>query len=285
MAGPSSRINYRDRGPAFWVGAVAAASIVILYVGNIFDSLGLDDLAAFWNDDLLGLEIAGITLDGVLTVIFWISFLALLVLLFADRKQPGASEVEIDSPAFARYLFLNTRAGLFWLPIRLFLGFAWLASGLGKLGEPAWQDGTALLGFWNRIVDIPEQGRPAITYDWYRGFIQALIDGGHESWFQWVVVLGEIAVGLGLLFGLLTGIAAFFGALMNISFMLAGSAGVNPVLFTLAIGVMLGWRVAGWYGIDRYLLRRLGAAPMATSAPLAGGTGSGGASPQASGSS
>ena len=59
-------------------------------------------------------------------------------------------------------------------------------------------------------------------------------------------------------FGLLTGFAAFFGALMNMSFLLAGSASVNPVLFTLAIGLILAWKVAGYYGVDRYLLPMLG---------------------------
>ena len=67
-----------------------------------------------------------------------------------------------------------------------------------------------------------------------------------------------MAVGLGLLFGLLTGFAAFFGAFMNMSFLLAGSASTNPVLFTLAIGLMLAWKVAGYYGVDRYLLPMLG---------------------------
>ena len=33
---------------------------------------------------------------------------------------------------------------------------------------------------------------------------------------------------------------------------------LNPVLFTLGIGLMLAWRVAGWYGVDRWLLPRLG---------------------------
>ncbi len=65
-------------------------------------------------------------------------------------------------------------------------------------------------------------------------------------------------MGLGLLVGALTGLAAFFGALMNVSFLLAGSTAANPVLFTLAIGVMLAWRVAGYYGLDRYLLPKLG---------------------------
>ena len=67
-----------------------------------------------------------------------------------------------------------------------------------------------------------------------------------------------MAVGLGLILGVLTGFAAFFGALMNMSFLLAGSASTNPVLFTLAVGLILGWKVAGYYGVDRYLLPMLG---------------------------
>jgi thiosulfate dehydrogenase [quinone] large subunit len=45
---------------------------------------------------------------------------------------------------------------------------------------------------------------------------------------------------------------------MNMSFMLAGSASTNPILFFLEIGLILAWRVAGYYGLDRYLLPRLG---------------------------
>ncbi len=73
-----------------------------------------------------------------------------------------------------------------------------------------------------------------------------------------LITFGEIAVGVGLLVGCLTGVAAFFGAMMNMSFLLAGSASVNPVLFTLAIGLILAWKVAGYYGVDRYLLPLLG---------------------------
>jgi thiosulfate dehydrogenase (quinone) large subunit len=65
-------------------------------------------------------------------------------------------------------------------------------------------------------------------------------------------------VGVGLLLGALTGLAAFGGALMNMSFLLAGSASTNPVLFTLAIGLILAWKVAGYYGLDRFLLPMLG---------------------------
>ncbi len=204
-------------------------------------------------------ELEAGTLRDVITYGFWISFIVLLVLLFTMRKDPGGETVEIEGPAFTRFLFSNSRAGLFWLPVRLFLGFSWLEAGWHKATGPGWLDGgTALGGFWKAAVAIPEQGRPAITYEWYRGFLQLLLDNGAQSWFAWVITFGEIAVGIGLIFGVLTGFAAFFGALMNMSFLLAGSASTNPVMFTLAIGVILAWKVAGYYGIDRYLLPMLG---------------------------
>jgi thiosulfate dehydrogenase [quinone] large subunit len=201
------------------------------------------------------------TVSDVVTYGFWISFIVLLILLFAERKQPGGEQVEIEGPAFTRFLFSNSRAGLFWLPIRLFLGLAWFDAGWHKLQNPAWvgpEAGTALRGYWENAVAVSDTGKGAITYDWYRNFIQFLLDSGAESWFSYLIVFGEIAVGVGLIIGMLTGFAAFFGALMNMSFLLAGSASTNPVMFTLAVGVMLAWKVAGWYGVDRWLLPRLG---------------------------
>lgn len=201
---------------------------------------------------------AGMVSQAV-TVGFWVSFIVLLVLLFQERKQPGGETIEIEGPAFTRFLFGNSRAGLFWLPIRLFIGFAWLGSGWGKLNNPEWaQGGTVLRAYWERAVTIPEQGRPPITYEWFRDFINTLLAGNHETWFAWVIILGEMAVGIGLIIGLLTGFAAFFGAVMNMSFLLAGTASTNPVLFTLAIGLMLAWKVAGYYGLDRSVLPMLG---------------------------
>jgi thiosulfate dehydrogenase (quinone) large subunit len=205
------------------------------------------------------LELEDGTLRQVVTVGFWATFIVLLVALFEDRKNPESEEVEIEGPAFTRFLFTNSRAGLFWLPIRLFVGFAWLEAGLHKLTGTGWVDGgSSLRGFWEAAVAVPEKGRVPITYEWYRDFINTLLAGHHETWFAWVITLGEIAIGVGLILGILTGVAAFFGAFMNMSFLLAGSASTNPIMFTLAVGLMLAWKVAGYYGVDRYLLPRLG---------------------------
>jgi thiosulfate dehydrogenase [quinone] large subunit len=195
----------------------------------------------------------------VATIAFWVLFIAVVVLMFRGRKDTGASEVQVEGPAFARYLFSNTQAGLFWLPIRLFLGFSWIEASWHKITGGGWLDGgSALAGYWKGAVAIPEKGRPPISFEWYRDFINFLLSGHHETWFAWVVTFGEMMVGVGLIVGALTGVAAFFGALMNMSFLLAGSASTNPVLFTMAVGLMLGWKVAGYYGLDRYLLPFLG---------------------------
>jgi thiosulfate dehydrogenase [quinone] large subunit len=199
------------------------------------------------------------TLNSVLTWVFWILSIIVVVLLFTDSREPEASVVEVEGPNFARYLFSNTRAGLFWLPIRVFLGLSWFEAGIHKATGGGWLDGgSSLAGYWQHAISISEKGNPPITYDWYREFITFLVNGHHETWFAWIITFGELAVGIGLILGALTGIAAFFGALMNMSFLLAGSASSNPVLFTAAIGLILAWRVAGYYGVDRYLLPMLG---------------------------
>ncbi len=226
------------------LAAVAIASFALLILPTIVTSISF-----------------GEPLNTIVTWVFWVSFIALLVALYIGyRNTPGSDDIQIEGPGFARFLFNNRAAGLFWLPIRIYVGVSFLEAGLHKLTDPGWtQGGTALLAYWERAVAIPEApARPAITYDWYRDFIQFLININAESWFAWLVLLGEIAIGLGLIFGVLTGIAAFFGALMNMSFLLAGSASTNPVLFTFGIGLMLAWKVAGYYGLDRYLLPRLG---------------------------
>jgi thiosulfate dehydrogenase (quinone) large subunit len=203
--------------------------------------------------------LGGDGLRSIVTVVFWVLAVVVVVLLFSDRKNADADVVEVEGPAFSRFLFGNTRAGLFWLPIRLFLGFSWIEASLHKITGEGWLDGgAALKGYWTGAVAIPDQGRPPISFEWYRDFINVLLNNDAQTWFAPLVAFGELAVGVGLLFGCLTGIAAFFGALLNMSFLLAGSSSTNPVLFTFAIGLILAWRVAGYYGVDRYLLPMLG---------------------------
>lgn len=185
-----------------------------------------------------------------------------------SRIGSDADEVEIGQPALATFLFTSARSAPLWLGVRLYLGYEWFEAGRHKITDPAWMDGgAALRGFWERAVAVPAEGRPPITYDPYRDYLQFMLDQGWYEWFSKVVAVGELLIGLGLILGALTGIAAFAGALLNMSFMLAGTVSTNPVLFTLSILILLAWRVAGLIGLDRWLLPALGV-PWRSSRPL-----------------
>ncbi len=167
---------------------------------------------------------------------------------------------QISDPPLAEKLFGNTRFAWIWLILRVYLGYNWLESGWGKLSNAGWtQTGEVLKGFWERAVAIPAApGRPLIAFDWYRSFIQSLLDAGTYTWFSKLVVAGELLIGVALILGAFTGIAAFFGGFMNWNFMMAGSASTNPLLFIIAIFLILAWKVAGWWGLDRFLLPAVG---------------------------
>lgn len=165
----------------------------------------------------------------------------------------------VEDPPFAKFLFSDTRMSVVWTVIRVLIGWTWLQSALGKLSNPDWMEtGVALQGYWARAVAIPETGRPAISFDWYRSFIQGLLDSSSYVWFAKLVAIGEFMVGVALIAGAFVGIAALFAALMNWNFIMAGSASTNGLLLVGAIVLVLAWKNAGYLGADFFLLRWLG---------------------------
>ena len=133
----------------------------------------------------------------------------------------------------------------------------WFVAGWHKFVDPKWMgSGEALLDFWNRGLKMTP--KPPISYDWYRSFIEYLVSIEAYTWFSKIVIFGELLVAVGLIFGAFVGIAAFFGGLMNWSFIMAGSASTNGLLFAIATWLVLAWRNAGWIGLDRWLLPAVG---------------------------
>lgn len=169
--------------------------------------------------------------------------------------------VPVRAPELARWLFGDPRSAWLWLAVRLYVGWAWFEAGREKLWPEegtSWLDsGNSLRSFWERATAVPEGGRPTVTYGWYREFLQYMLDHEWYTWFAKLIAIGEFTIGIALILGAFVGIAAFFGTFMNFNFMLAGSASTNPVLFGLAVFLILAWRVAGLLGMDRFLLPAL----------------------------
>lgn len=166
----------------------------------------------------------------------------------------------VSDPVLVTRLFNTTQFAWLWAVIRIYVGYQWLHAGWGKVTGKGWVDGGgSLKGFWTGIVAIPQApAKPKISYDWYREFIQFMLDSGTYTWFGKVIAYGEVLIGVCLILGILTGFAAFGGAMLNFNFMLAGSASTNPVLFLFAVLLLLAWKTAGYLGVDRYLLPLIG---------------------------
>jgi len=180
----------------------------------------------------------------------------------------------IPEPPIARFLFADTRLAWLWLIVRLYVGYEWLTAGLEKLtgysftfdasfGQKVsspWvfsaHDGAAIKGFVGGALAQASGPHPAVQ-GWYAAFLQHFVLP-NAAVFAYLVTFSELLIGLALIFGVLTGIAAFFGVFMNMNFLLAGAVSINPVIGTLALFLVLAWRIAGYYGIDRYLLPLLG---------------------------
>ena len=173
--------------------------------------------------------------------------------------MPKIHTVEIPEPKVARFLFADTRFAWFWLVVRIYIAWQWLMAGWEKITSPLWVGptaGKALSGFLMGSLQKTHGMHPDVQM-WYGQFLQhtAL---PNVVFFSHIVAFGELAVGIGLLLGIFTGIAAFFGAFMNMNYLFAGTISTNPLLFLLELFLILAWRTAGWYGIDRYLLPLLG---------------------------
>ena len=130
---------------------------------------------------------------------------------------------------FFNTIFSDKRFSILWLAVRVWLGVQWIKSGFPKLTNPAWmQTGEALKGFWTGAIQVPAEGRPPIAFDWYRSFLQFMLDA-----------VSEVMFGVLLIAGIFVGLTAFFSGLMNWNFIMAGSASVNGVLFSLAVLLVL----------------------------------------------
>jgi thiosulfate dehydrogenase [quinone] large subunit len=164
----------------------------------------------------------------------------------------------LETPSFINVLFNDKRFSILWLAVRVWLGWQWIEASLHKLQSPEWmQTGNALKGFWMGAVQVPAEGRPPIAYAWYREFLQAMLDAQVYTWFAKVVAISELLIGVALIAGIFIGFTAFFGGFMNWNFIMAGSASVNGVFFGLAVLLVLAWKIAGYIGVDYFLLPRL----------------------------
>ncbi len=167
-------------------------------------------------------------------------------------------QTKIQHSRIATYLFGNYSLAPLWLILRIYIGYEWVLAASEKMFSPVWigsQTGVALTGFLKGSLAKTTGAHPDVS-GWYAYFIQNFALN-HTVLFSYLVTYGELAVGVALIFGVLVGVSSFFGMVMNFNFLFAGTASINPIMTLIEIFLLLAWRTAGYYGLDRYVLPRL----------------------------
>jgi thiosulfate dehydrogenase (quinone) large subunit len=135
------------------------------------------------------------------------------------------------------------KEGAHLVPLRLFIALGWLRALAEKLPNPAWLDGTALSDFLTTQLQGNHVVFPAYAWLITHVFLpNALL-------LTWIIMVGQLLVGLGLLFGAYSRAALIGGLFMNLNFIAAGMP--SPSVFYVVMQIMLLFSNAGRvFGLD-----------------------------------
>lgn len=167
--------------------------------------------------------------------------------------------IHYEPLAIPKGIFSNVNTSIVWFVVRLYVGWEWLSAGWDKVNNPAWfgsSSGAPLTGFLQGALQKTGGLHPDVQM-WYANFLSNYVLPNAHTWSNMVSV-GELLVGIALILGFMVGFSAFFGAFMNFNYLLAGTVSMNPIFFLLGVLLMLAWRVAGYIGLDYYILPKLG---------------------------
>ena len=226
-------------------------------------SLLLAALAGLWTLVHIILGLIGSTANDYWSIGLLILFVLTLILAFVHYAyertalQTVSPTEQFPEPTISKFFTGSTGSSALWFVVRMYVGAEWLLAGWEKVLSPVWgTSGKALSGFVAGALAKSSGANPAVQ-GWYASFLHTFVLPG-AGFFSFIVTWGEVAVGLGLLLGILTGVAAGFAVLMNLNYLLAGTLSINPILGMVGLFLVFSWRVCGWIGLDNWLLPALG---------------------------
>lgn len=156
--------------------------------------------------------------------------------------------------SFTQWLRTNRIAAGILAIIRIYVGWGFLHAGWEKLTSAG---GFSALGFLQHSMENPVLS-PTKTaeYPWFNSFINGFAIP-HISIFNFLVPWGEFLVGAGLILGVFTTTAAFFGMLMNFMYMFCGTISSNPMDVLLGTFIIVAGYNAGMFGGDFWVIPRV----------------------------
>ncbi|RAV20384.1 DoxX family protein [Paenibacillus contaminans] len=145
----------------------------------------------------------------------------------------------------------NVYASAILAIVRLYLGWKWLDAGWHKITG----DGFDASGFLKKAIEKPltDSGTKELLYPNFTNFIDSFALPNVKL-INVLIPWGEFLIGLGLILGVFTTAAAFFGLMLNFMFMFSGTVSTNPWLTLFGFIILIAGANAGRFGGDRFVL-------------------------------
>jgi thiosulfate dehydrogenase [quinone] large subunit len=155
---------------------------------------------------------------------------------------------KIETPRALRWLQQSKASALVWTAMRVWLGVMWIQAGVAKLWgaeNPAFMHngGAGVAGFASHGV---------AAYSWWASFLHSFVVP-NAGWIGVVVAVSEFAVGICLVLGFLTPLAALVSLALLFTYVMSGTASVCAFYALFAIVILAMWRTSSWIGADGFI--------------------------------
>jgi len=152
---------------------------------------------------------------------------------------------ERNAPPALQWLARSRVMAPIWTAMRIWLGIMWIQAGDAKLWgaeNPAFMHngGAGVAGFATHGTS---------AYTWWHHFLTGFVVP-NAGWIGVLVAVAEFAIGIGLVLGLFTRLAALGSLALLFTYVMSGTASVCAFYALFAIVILATWRTSGWLGAD-----------------------------------
>src|ERR1700722_5392612 len=155
------------------------------------------------------------------------------------------SPSERANPGIWEWLKQSKMAAVVWLAMRVWLGIMWIQAGWAKLWGAEnsaflHHDGAGVAGFATHGTS---------AYTWWHSLLTGAVvpNSGAIGIF---VAVGELVIGIALVAGFLTRIAALASLALLFTYVMSGTASVCAFYALFAIVILVTWQTSSWIGVD-----------------------------------
>jgi thiosulfate dehydrogenase [quinone] large subunit len=152
---------------------------------------------------------------------------------------------ERQNPSVWEWVKQSRVMALAWTAMRVWLGIMWIQAGKAKL----W--GSESAGFMHHngaaVAGFATHGTAA--YTWWHSFLTGVVIPNSGA-IGVLVAVAEFAIGIALVLGVFTRLAALGSLALLFTYVMSGTASVCAFYALFAIVILTMWKTASWLGID-----------------------------------